>query len=299
MKKKVIGILLCTAMAAALLTGCGGKDTAGTQESTETPKETTAAADEGGDTGEDADVPEDGEEVLTTIKLGVRSDFIDFVEAIRESVKEAGYELDVTTFDDSIQPNVALGEGSIDVNWFQHQPYLDTYNAENGTDFVMAQPYTHYPLFAMYSEKLKSIDELPDGATIGVCNDATNQARAMKMLQDLGLITCDEAAESLTIYDIKDNPKNLQFVEAEMSVLPQSLPDVDAIVLAAQHVYNAGLDATNYIAQSEDGPDYSLGFVTRKDDADAQWLADLVEAARCDKLKAFFEENGGIQVPAF
>lgn len=292
MKKKVISILLCTAMAAAMLTGCGGKDTAEEKESTGVSEETTVAAEEGEDTGE-------GAQETTTIKLGVRSDFIDFVEVIRESVKEAGYELDVTTFDDSIQPNVALGEGSIDVNWFQHQPYLDTYNAENDTDFVMAQPYTHYPLFAMYSEKAESVDEIPEGATIGVCNDATNQARAMKMLQDLGLITCDEAAESLTIYDIKDNPKNLQFVEAEMSVLPQSLPDVDAIVLAAQHVYNAGLDATDYIAQSEDGPDYSLGFVTRKDDADAQWLADLVEAARCDALRTFFEENGGIQVPAF
>lgn len=299
MKKKVISILLCTAMAAAMLTGCGGKDTAETKKDTAGAEETTAAADEGEDTGEDTESKGEGEEGLTTIKLGIRSDFIDFVGAIRESVKEAGYELEVTTFDDSIQPNVALGEGSIDVNWFQHQPYLDTYNAENDTDFVMAQPYTHYPLFAMYSDKIKSIEELPDGATIGVCNDTTNQARAMKMLQDLGLITCDEAAESLTIYDIKDNPKNLQFVEAEMSVLPQSLPDVDAIVLAAQHVYNAGLDATSYIAQSEDGPDYSLGFVTRKEDADAQWLADLVDAARCDMLKTFFEENGGIQVPAF
>lgn len=297
MKRKLISILLCTAMAAAMLTGCGNKEAADTDTKA---ADTEGAADDANESDEeDAEDQEDGAAELTTIKLGVRSDFIDFVEAIRESVKEAGYELDVTTFDDSIQPNVALGEGSIDVNWFQHQPYLDSYNAENNTDFVMAQPYTHYPLFAMYSEDLKSVDEIPEGATIGVCNDATNQARAMKMLQDLGLITCDEAAETMTIYDIKENPKNLQFVEAEMSVLPQSLPDVDAIILAAQHMYNAGLNATEYIAQSEDGPDYSLGFVTRKEDADAEWLADLVEAARCDSLKAFFEENGGIQVPAF
>ena len=242
---------------------------------------------------------EESSDEKQVIKLGVRADFIDMVEAIRASVEEAGYELDVTTFDDSIQPNVALGEGSIDVNWFQHQPYLDSYNAENGTDFVMAQPYTHYPLFAMYSEDLESVEDLPDGATIGLCNDATNQARGLKMLQDLGLITYDETVESPTIYDIKDNPKNLQFVEAVMSVLPQSLPDVDAIILAAQHMYNAGLDATKYIAESQDGPDYSLGFVTRKEDADAQWLADLVEAARCDALKEYFESNGGIQIPAF
>lgn len=278
MKKRLISVLLCAAMAVTMLMGCGSSSS-----EEETTEETT----------------EESSDEKQVIKLGVRADFIDMVEAIRASVEEAGYELDVTTFDDSIQPNVALGEGSIDVNWFQHQPYLDSYNAENGTDFVMAQPYTHYPLFAMYSEKLESVEDLPDGATIGLCNDATNQARGLKMLQDLGLITYDETVESPTIYDIKDNPKNLQFVEAEMSVLPQSLPDVDAIILAAQHMYNAGLDATKYIAESQDGPDYSLGFVTRKEDADAQWLADLVEAARCDALKEYFESNGGIQIPAF
>lgn len=278
MKKRLISVLLCAAMAVTMLMGCGSSSS-----EEETTEETT----------------EESSDEKQVIKLGVRADFIDMVEAIRASVEEAGYELDVKTFDDSIQPNVALGEGSIDVNWFQHQPYLDSYNAENGTDFVMAQPYTHYPLFAMYSEKLESVEDLPDGATIGLCNDATNQARGLKMLQDLGLITYDETVESPTIYDIKDNPKNLQFVEAEMSVLPQSLPDVDAIILAAQHMYNAGLDATKYIAESQDGPDYSLGFVTRKEDADAQWLADLVEAARCDALKEYFESNGGIQIPAF
>ena len=278
MKKRLISVLLCAAMAVTMLMGCGSSSS-----EEETTEETT----------------EESSDEKQVIKLGVRADFIDMVEAIRASVEEAGYELDVTTFDDSIQPNVALGEGSIDVNWFQHQPYLDSYNAENGTDFVMAKPYTHYPLFAMYSENLESVEDLPYVATIGLCNDATNQARGLKMLQDLGLITYDETVESPTIYDIKDNPKNLQFVEAEMSVLPQSLPDVDAIILAAQHMYNAGLDATKYIAESQDGPDYSLGFVTRKEDADAQWLADLVEAARCDALKEYFESNGGIQIPAF
>lgn len=283
MKKKLISALLCAAMMAVMLMGCGGSSTEeGTaEENTEESSEESAG----------------GEKAV--IKLGVRADFIDMVEAIRGSVEDAGYELEVTTFDDSIQPNVALGEGSIDVNWFQHQPYLTSYNAENGTDFVMAQPYTHYPLFAMYSEELESVEDIPDGAVIGVCNDATNQVRGLTMLQDLGLITLDDSVDTPTIYDIKDNPKNLQFVEAEMSVLPQSLPDVDAVILAAQHMYNAGLDAADYIAESEDGPDYSLGFVTRPEDADAQWLADLVEAARCDTLKEYFESNGGIQVPAF
>ncbi len=268
MKKRFLSILLCVVMVLAMLVGCGN-----------TSKEE----------GEDKKV----------IKLGIRADGIEMAESIRDSVEEAGYELEVTTFDDSIQPNVALAEGSIDVNWFQHQPYLDSYNAENGTDFVMAQPYTHYPLFAMYSDKHKSVDEIPEGGTIGVCNDATNQVRGLTMLQDLGLITLDDSVEAPTIYDIKENPKNLKFIEAEMSVLPQSIADVDAIVLAGHHMYNAGMDAADYLEESADGPDYSLGFTTRKEDKDAEWLKALVEAACCDELKEYFESTGGTLIPAY
>lgn len=277
MKKRLLSVILCATMVAGMLIGCGNT---ATEETTE-------------------DAAGESTEELEMIKLGIRADFIDFAEVIRPSVNEAGYDLDITTFDDSIQPNVALGEGSIDVNWFQHQPYLDSYNAENGTDFVMATPYTHYPVFAMYSDKWTSVDELPEGAVIGLCADATNQARGLKMLAELELVTLDEAAEVPTIYDVVENPKNIEFVEAEMAMLPQSLPDVDAICLAAQHVFNAGLDATAYIAESSDGPDYSLGFTTRPEDADAQWLKDLVKAARCDALKELFETNGGIQKPTF
>ena len=132
--------------------------------------------------GASKDAEKDGEEQKTTIKLGVRADGIDMAEAIRDSVKEKGYDLEITTFDDSIQPNVALEEGSIDVNWYQHKPYLDSYNEENGTDCVMIEPYTHYPLFAMYSSKYDSVEEIPDGGQIGLCNDATNQARGLKLL---------------------------------------------------------------------------------------------------------------------
>lgn len=234
----------------------------------------------------------------TTIELGIRSDFIDMVDAIREDVEAAGYELKITMFDDSIQPNVALGEGSIDVNLFQHEPYLKSYNANNGTNFVMSKNYTHYPIFAMYSEKYDSIEELPDGAKIGLCNDSTNQQRGLIVLQDLELIKLDETVDNPTIYDIVENPNNFEFIEAEMSVLPRSITDLDAIILAGMHMNNAGFDASDYVAESKDGPDYPLGFVTRKEDSDAQWLKDLTEYARNDSLKKYFEEEGSL-VPLF
>ena len=242
---------------------------------------------------------ESNEKEKTKIVLAVRADGIDMAEAIREDVKKAGYELEIKTFDDSIQPNVALGEGSVDVNWFQHIPYLENYNKSNGTDFVMAKPYTHYPLFAMYSNKHTKISEIPDGATIGVCNDAANQARGLKMLRDYGLIELTEGVTSPTLLDISKNPKNLKFIEAEMSVRPQSLKDVDAIVLAGMHMKNAGLDATKYIEKSKDGPEYSLGFVVRSKDKDAKWLKDLNNAARNESLKKYFESTGGTLIPAF
>ena len=107
----------------------------------------------GKDTGKKDGAQGSSEKEKKKIILAVRADGIDMAESIREDVKKAGYELEIKTFDDSIQPNVALGEKSVDVNWFQHIPYLENYNKSNGTDFVMAEPYTHYPLFAMYSNK--------------------------------------------------------------------------------------------------------------------------------------------------
>ena len=253
MKKKMVSIMMAVVLLA--MAGCGAaKD-----------KET------------------EGEDQKTTIKLGVRADGIDMAESIRDSVKEKGYDLDITTFDDSIQPNVALEEGSIDVNWYQHKPYLDT----------------HYPLFAMYSSKHDSVEEIPEGGQIGLCNDATNQTRGLKLLEEQGLIKLDENVETPTVYDIVENPKNLEFIEAEMSVLPQSYEDVDAIVVAGQHMYNAGLDADDFIAESSDGPDYSLGFVVRKEDQDAEWVKDLDEAAQCDALSEYFAEAGGVLIPLF
>ena len=270
--KKVIKIILLALMSLMLLSAC----------STNSNK---------------VDEKEKGEK--NKIILGVRADGLDMAEAIRKDVEEAGYELEVITFEDSIQPNVALGEGSIDVNWFQHKPYLDSYNASNGTDFVMAEPYTHYPIFGMYSEKYDSVEEIPNGAKIGLCNDRANQTRGLLMLQDLGLITLDESVDEPTIYDIVENPHDFEFIEAEMSVLPRSLPDLDAIVLAGAHMNNAGFDASTYIAESKDGPSYPLGFVTRKEDADAQWLKDLVECAtNSDSLRNYYKEEGSL-IPLF
>ena len=264
MKKKVLSMFLVMAMAGTLLVGCGG----GSDES---------SADGSGESG--------SSEEKTTVKIGIRADMVDQLESVRDEIEALGYTVEESVFDDSVQPDVALAEGSLDMNWYQHEPYMQSYNAENGTDLVMIEPKTFYPLFAMYSDKWESVDEIPDGATIGLCNDATNQARGLNMLESQGLITLDDSVESPTMYDIAENPHDFQFIEAEMSVLPQSLKDADAICLAAGHMVNAGLPADNYLCQSDDN---------------AEWAKEIAEAVQCDDLAEYFKtDKAGTQIPCW
>ena len=279
MKKKVLSMFLVMAMAGTLLVGCGG----GSDES---------SADGSGESG--------SSEEKTTVKIGIRADMVDQLESVRDEIEALGYTVEESVFDDSVQPDVALAEGSLDMNWYQHEPYMQSYNAENGTDLVMIEPKTFYPLFAMYSDKWESVDEIPDGATIGLCNDATNQARGLNMLESQGLIALDDSVESPTMYDIAENPHDFQFIEAEMSVLPQSLKDADAICLAAGHMVNAGLPADNYLCQSDDNETYAVGFVVRSEDKDAEWAKEIAEAVQCDDLAEYFKtDKAGTQIPCW
>lgn len=288
MKRKVLSVLLIAVMTGIMLAGCGnansGSDSGNEQQSD--PK----AGSEEGDSSKEKEV----------IRIGVRADMVNQLESVRDEIESLGYTVEESIFDDSVQPDVALAEGSLDMNWYQHGPYLESYNAENGTDLVMIEPKTFYPLFAMYSEKWKSIDELPDGATIGLCNDATNQSRGLNMLQSQGLIKLDDSVDVPTMYDVKENPHNFEFIEAEMSVLPQSLGDADAICLAAGHMVNAGLSAEGYLCQSDDNDVYAVGFAVRSEDKDAAWAKEIAEVVQCDDLAEYFKtEKAGTQIPCW
>ena len=283
-RKGFIALLSTAALTMALgLAGCGGSGAASSSAAASSGEgaATTAAAEK------------------TDIVIGVRADGIDQYNVVEDELKAAGYNVTAQTFDDSIQPNVALAEGSIDCNWYQHEPYLKSYNAENGTDLVMVQPKTAAPLFAMYSTKHKSVSDIPDGATFGMCNDAANQDRGLRLLASQGLITLPDS-EVVSILEITDemNPHGYKFIEAEMQVLPQSMADVDAICLAAAHMVNAGYDANDYVAASDDAETYAVGFVVRPEDKDAQWAKDLAQAVQCDDLANYFEvEKQGVMVP--
>lgn len=236
-----------------------------------------------------------------TINFGNTTGSLDnyaFIEdSIRAALEEAGYSLEETTFSDGVQPNTALAEGSSDINFFQHLQYLEAYNESNGTDLVIVEPYAYYAKFAMYSDKFESVEDITDGATVALSNDPSNQDRALQFLQELGLVTLVEGVEIATVLDIEDNPKNLTFTEAGNAALPTSLADVDVVVTSATHFYRAGLDANDYIEVANDGPDFSVGFAVRAEDADAEWVQILIQAAFTQEFYDYLSEPGiyGVQ----
>ena len=285
------------AFAGAAMTACGG----GAASSAASSASASASADASASAAASS-AAASGAATKKSVKIGIRADMVNQFAAVEDELKEAGYDVESVVFDDSVQPDVALGEGSIDCNWYQHEPYMQSYNESNGTDFVMVQPKTFYPLFAMYSSKHTDIKDIPDGATFGLCNDATNQNRGLHLLESIGFIKLPADKDVVSIVDVQDNkdlnPRGFKFIEAEMSVLPQSEADVDAIALAAGHMVNAGLPADNYIAQSDDNETYAVGFAVRKEDADAEWIKDIAKLVQCDDLAEYFKtEKQGTQIP--
>lgn len=276
MKRKILSTLLSLSLVAMMATACsqGKEDNKGE----DTTKE--------------------------TIKLGIRATSIEQAEVAKKTLKEQGYELDIVTFDDNIAPNVALAEGSIDANMYQHGPYLDSYNASKGTDFVMIEPKISTPLFGLYSEKFTDYKDIPNGATLGLCNDATNQVRGLTLLDDIGLVNLPDDLEQPTIYDVQNNKeintKGFKFIEAEMTNLPQSISDVDGIILAGLHMVNAGKDATKYLATANDKDIYAVGVVVQKKDKEEKWVKDLNNAFRTEEMRKYMETSTqGTTIPLF
>ena len=181
-------------------------------------------------------------------KLKVGASITPHAEILREAAKileKEGIVLEVIEYDDYIQPNIAVNDGSLDANYFQHLPYLTTFNAENGTKLV-SLGNVHYEPFGIYPGKVKSIADLPDGATIAVPNDGSNETRALLLLQQEGLLTLKEgidASSNATILDIAENPKNLNIVEMAAAQIPKSLQDIELGVINGNYALQAGLNA--------------------------------------------------------
>lgn len=216
-------------------------------------------------------------------------------EAAKVLAKE-GWELKVTEFEDYVQPNLVVDSGEIDANYFQHKPYLDNFNEENGTKLVSVAGI-HYEPFGIYPGTKKSLDELADGDTIAVPNDTTNEARALLLLQDNGLIKLkDGAGLKATVRDIEENPKNLKIEELEAAQVARVKDEVAVVVLNGNYALEAGFsvakDAIAYEkSDSEAAKTYVNIIAVKEGNENNEGIKALVAALKSDDVKKFINDT--------
>lgn len=228
----------------------------------------------------------------------------EILEAIKPELEARGYELKVVEYSDYVQPNVALSEGDLDANYFQHLPYLENYNTENGTDLASAGAI-HFEPMGLYAGKSSDITNVPDGAKIAVPSDATNEARALLLLQDQGVIKLtDGVGLEATANDIVENPHNVELVEVEAAAVPRSLQDVDFGVINGNYALSAGLDTSATLASegadSEAAQTYANIIAVRSGDENSEKTQALLKALTSDTARKFIEDTyKGSVIPVF
>jgi D-methionine transport system substrate-binding protein len=292
MNKKLLSLALALVLALSL-TACGSSssstDTSSTSSDTTTD---TAAADTTTDTSAE------------TVVLNVAASPTPHAEILEQCVPilaEQGIDLQIHEYGDYVIPNTAVEEGDEDANYFQHVPYLDNFNAENGTHLVSVAG-VHIEPMGIYAGKTASLDDLADGASVAVPNDVTNEARALLLLEAQGLITLsDDAGLEATPNDIVDNPKNLTFTELEAAMVPNVVSEVDIAVINSNYAMQAGFNpVTDALAIEDADSPYVNVLVVKEGNEDNAAIQALVAALQSDTVRDFINENyGGAVVPVF
>ena len=297
MKRSYLVTAAAAVLAALTLTACGGSK----EETTAAAAETTAEA--AANTAEETEAEASGE--LVEIVVGASpAPHAEILAAAEPVLNEAGYTLKIVEYTDYVQPNLALEAGELDANYFQHGPYLEQFNEEQGTDLVSAGTI-HYEPFGIYAGKTASLEELADGATVAVPNDTTNEARALLLLEAQGLLKLKEGAGlDATRNDIEENPKNLEILEVEAAQIPLSLQDVDIAVINGNYAIDAGLKVSDALAveasDSEAAVTYGNVVAVKNGDENSDKTKALVEALKSDTVKEFIDETyAGAVVPMF
>ena len=272
--KKIVSVALTAALTIATLAGCSGgsKDTSSEK---------------------------------TVLKVGATpAPHAEILEIVKDDLAEQGIDLQIVEFTDYVMPNTSTEDGSIDANYFQHINYLNNFNAENGTHLVSVGAI-HYEPFGIYAGKTASLADLPDGAQVGVPNDATNEARALLLLEQEGLIKLkDGAGINATKLDIVENPKNLDIVELEAAQLPARLADLNVAIINGNYAIDAGLKVSDALAiEAADGAaaeEYGNIIAVKEGNEDNAAVKALVKALQSDEVKTFIEETyNGAVVPLF
>lgn len=244
-----------------------------------------------------------GDNEKVTIKVGANiTPHSEILEQAKPILAEQGVNLEIVKIEDAVTPNTGLVEGSLDANFFQHQPYLNDFNQENGTDLVSVGA-VHYEPFGIYAGKTKSLADLPDGATVAVPNNTTNEARALLLLQQEGLLTLKDGVDiKATVNDIVFNPKNLQFKEIAPEQLVKALPDVDVAVINGNYAIEGGLKVKDALAVESDqgvaAKTYENILVVQKKDENNEAIKKLIEVLQSDEIRTYIENTyDGAVVP--
>ncbi|SEW18419.1 D-methionine transport system substrate-binding protein [Ruminococcaceae bacterium KH2T8] len=269
-------------------------------------EETSAAAGTtAGSSTEDTTAAEEQTAESVTITVGASiTPHTEILEIAKPILAEQGITLEIVSLEDYITPNTGVIEGSLDANYCEHQPYLDQFNAENGSDLVSIGAI-HYEPFGIYAGRVDSLADLPDGATIAVPNDVTNEARALLLLEQEGFITLSEdAGINATVADITDNPHDIQLVELAPEQLVATLPDVDFAVINGNYAIEGGLHVSQALAvEANDGlaaQTYGNIIVTTPDHANDPALIALVEVLQSPEISEYITATyDGAVVPLY
>ena len=229
----------------------------------------------------------------------------DILKVAKKELKKEGYELEIKEYSDYVQPNTALESGDLDANYFQHKPYLDDFNKQKKTHLVSAGTI-HYEPFGIFPGKTKTLKALKNGATVAVPNDTTNEARALLLLQDQGLIKLkDGAGLTATKKDIVENKKDLAIKEIEAAQIPRSLKDVDIAVVNGNYALEAGLKVNKDALATEDADSigaktYGNVVAVKKGNEKSAATKALIKALKSDEVKKYINDKyDGAVVPLF
>ena len=231
-----------------------------------------------------------------TIKVGATpAPHAEILEVVEYILAQDVYTLEIVEYDDYVTPNTSLEDGSLDANYFQHITYMNEFNAEHGTHLVSAAGI-HYEPFGLYAGQTASLAELADGAQIAVPNDGTNEARALLLLEQEGLIKLKEGVGlSATASDIAENPHNYKIVELEARLLPTTLQDVDVAVINGNYAIDAGLKVSDAIAVEAAGGAAAEAYVNvlavKEGKEDSAGIQALVKALQSEEVRSFIADT--------
>ena len=269
MKKKILALALAGVLVVGALTGCGSSKSESSDKKTDDKKITVAAS---------------------------ATPHAEILEEAKTLLKDKGYELEVKVFDDYVQPNNVVESGEFDANYFQHVPYLEQFNEEKGTHLVDAGKI-HYEPFGIYPGTKKDLKDIAKGDKIAVPNDTTNEARALLLLQDNGIIKLkDGAGIKATVNDIEENPNNIEIVELEAAQVPRVVNEVAYVVLNGNYAleanYTVKKDALAYEkSDSEAAKTYVNVIAVKEGNENSEKIKALVDVLKSDSIKKFINEK--------